>query len=290
MASLSDVLSPDHLPAMPAALAQAIPLVLDPESELSELERVIRTDEVLTTAVLRRANSSMYGVPGQEFDLRRSIARLGRYPLQRCILQQQCSQMLSGSNVAFDLQRGAMWRSALAGALAAETIAREYLPGEVPLAFMCGLVRDIGKLALNVTFGSDYLPLTAAHYRTGRSFVEIEMDAFGFDHALIGSALARQWGLPERVADAIEWHHAPPPPGPTHDPLYDVVHAADMICLWAGTGLGIDGMDYQLAPHVRDSFNLNRQSVEELIAAVWSKLTDEEEALGLSSEQQGAAA
>lgn len=290
MASLSDILSPDRLPAMPAAMARVLPMVLDHESDLLDLENVIRTDEALTAAVLRMANSAMYGVSGQQFDLRRSIARMGRYPLQRCVLQQQTSQLLAGDNDAFGLQRGATWRSSLAGAIAAEELAREHSPDDVPLAFVCGLMRDIGKLALNVTFGKDYLSLTAAHHCAGRSFVEVELDALGFDHALIGAALARQWCLPERIAAAIEWHHAPPAPGPAHDPLYDIVHAADMICLWAGPGLGIDGLDYRLAEHVRENLNLTRRSVEHLIAVVWQKMTDEEQALGTSGEQQGAAA
>ncbi len=277
MASMSDILTMDRLPAMPAAMARAIPLLMEPDSELRELEKVIRQDEALAAAVLRLANSARYGAPGQHFDLRRAVARLGRGPLRRCILAQQMSGAVSGDNAAFGLERGAMWRSALGGAIAAEELARRHSPEDSALAFVCGLFRDIGKLAMNVHYGGGYFALVSAHERTGGSFIEAERAAHGFDHAQVGAALARRWSLPERIAKSIELHHAPPSSAPEHDLLFDIVHAADVTCLWAGLGVGVDGLEYRLAEHVRTGLKLDRRSAERDIAMVWVALGEAEE-------------
>lgn len=289
MANLNDVLVIENLPAMPATMARLMPLLLDPESGWSEIEKVVRQDEALTVSVLRLANSVRYGAPGRQFDLRSSMSRLGRETLWRQALQQQVSGVLSGAVAAMGLRRGEMWRSALGGAIAAEALATEHGTGDAGLAFTCGLLRDIGMLALDAKYGSSYFDMVTSHGFEGCAFVEAEHEALGFDHAQVGAALARRWRLPERVARAIERHHEPPPPGARHDILFDIVHAADTIARWAGLGVGLDGMDYRLAEHVRTGLKLDRHSAEREIVLVWEKLREAEEMAGAES-RQGAAA
>lgn len=290
MASMNDILSMPRLPAMPATLARAIPILLDPASDWAALERIVRQDAALTAAILRLANSALFGTPGKQFDLRPAMTRLGRDALRRFLLEQQISSVVDGDNIAFGLQRGALWRSSLAGALAAEELARQHAFDQPALAFVAALLRDIGKLALNVRYGESYTPLIARHAKFGLSHAQAERAALGFDHAQLGAALARKWNLPGRVADAIEFHHEPPPPGPRHDPLFDLVHAADAIARWAGVGIGNDGLDYALADHVRQRLQLDRKTTEADIALVWHHLCAAEESLASAARTQGAAA
>jgi HDOD domain len=165
MAGMNDILTMDRLPAMPAAMAKAVPLLLDPETPWEALEKVIRQDESMTSSVLRLANSATYGSPGKQFDLRRAMSRLGRDALRRCVIGQHVSGVVAGDNAAFGLQRGALWRSSLGGAIAAEELARRFAPDDASLAFVCGLLRDIGKLALNVHFGAHYYARAARSSR-----------------------------------------------------------------------------------------------------------------------------
>lgn len=285
MASLNDVLKMPHLPALSAVLAKAIPMLLDPDSKWDDLERVLRQDEALTAALLRMANSARYGSAGTYSDLRRAMMRLGRDAVRKCVVEQQVSGVLEGGNAAFGLQRGAMWRSSLGGAIAAESLSRQHAPSETSISFVCALLRDVGKLALSAKFGEGYQAAVAKHAIEGRSFSEAERAAFGFDHAEVGGALARKWKLPERIALAIEAHHTPPPVGARHDTLFDIIHAADVICLWAGLGVGTDGLEYRLAPHVRESLGLDRRSAEREIALVWVKLGEAEEDLVVTRKQ-----
>lgn len=288
MAELNEVLAMDRLPAAPAALARAVPLLLDPGSDWSALEKVIGQDEAMTASVLRLANSAHFGGAGAFSDLRRAMVRLGRDTLRRCVLGQQVSCLVGGENAAYGLERGSLWRSSLGGAILAEDLAQRHGFPDAALAFTCGLLRDIGKLALNTVYGDRYTPLITQHLSRGVPFVEAETRALGFDHALVGGMLARRWGFPERVAAAISHHHAPPAPGPGHDVLFDLTHAADTIGRWAGLGVGHDGLDYPLAEHVRSSLRLDRRSVEREIALVWGRLVEAEGGPGVT--KQGAVA
>jgi putative nucleotidyltransferase with HDIG domain len=276
MASMNEVISIDRLPAMPVTLARALPILLDPKGGWDELERVVRQDQALTGFILRLANSARYGSPGRQFDLRSSMSRLGRDTLRWAVLQQQVSSLVMGENAAYGLCRGEMWRSSLAGAFAAEELARLHAANDVSLAFVCGLLRDIGKLALDAAYGGGYQAALAGQGGPERSFIDAERAALGFDHAQVGGALARKWNLPERIAVVVESHHLPPPLGSGHDVLCDVVHAADAVCRWAGLGVGDDGMEYTLATHVRVGMGLNRPTVERLVALVHERLTEAE--------------
>lgn len=290
MVSINDIVKAgDRMVAMPASVGRVTSMLATGNTDAQELAEIIRSDEVLTAAVLRRANSVAFGSTGWVFDLRQSIVRLGSRNLTRVIMEQKASDVFGQGGKAFGLARGALWRSAVGGALGAEFIARRVAPGEAGLAYVAGLLRDIGKIALEAYFGDRYLLLLAPHTDATRTFVECERLALGFDHAEVGQAMGVQWGLPQRLCDAIRFHHDPPAEGDGRDVLFDLVHAADAVCLWAGLAVGHDGLAYNLAPHVRDSLGLTRQEAELEIAHVWTEVKNIEEGLNAPTAQERSA-
>ncbi|HEX8053141.1 MAG TPA: HDOD domain-containing protein, partial [Thermoleophilaceae bacterium] len=67
------------------------------------------------------------------------------------------------------------------------------------------LLHDAGKLALAQSEPGYNL----VSDRPPSERLERERAAHGTDHAAVGAELARRWGLPERLAAAIEAHHSP---------------------------------------------------------------------------------
>ncbi|TVQ51738.1 MAG: HDOD domain-containing protein [Phycisphaerales bacterium] len=267
MATLNDILSQcESLPVLPSTVARLTSMLNRADVEVSEIHEIVRTDDALSMTIMRYANSAQYGAKNRVFNLQESLARLGRRHLMQIVLQQQVADLFLDAGEAYGMHRGALWRSAQGGALAAECIARDHGFDDPDLAFVCGLLRDVGKLVLDKHYGSEYMTLVSEHLNTQTSFIEAERAALGFNHAELGAELAVRWGLPVRIVAAIRFHHAPPPPDSDDDDLFSIVHAADMICLWAGLGLGHDGLQYRLADHVRLKLNLSRDVVERFIA------------------------
>ena len=275
MVAVANILeSIESLPALPVAVTRITAMLSSGQADLKEIEKIARHDEALSMAILRWANSARYGRPGRVFDLGESIVRLGGKTLLKIVLQQKVANLFKDAGSAYGLQRGALWRGAVGGAIAAEETARKHSFKDWELCFLCGLLRDVGKLAMESFYGGEYTTLISAHLTPGRSFVECERAAFGTDHAHVGAELALRWRLPARIADAIRHHHEPPAEEPEHDQLFDIVHAADMICLWAGLAIGVDGMQYKLAPHVRKGLNLDRKEAEMDIMITWGRLRE----------------
>jgi DNA-binding CsgD family transcriptional regulator/HD-like signal output (HDOD) protein len=70
--------------------------------------------------------------------------------------------------------------------------------------------------------------------RTPEDRVQSERRELGVDHAVVGGVLARRWGLPSRLASAIERHHVDEAPTEAA-----IVRLADMLAHY-GHGMAVD--------------------------------------------------
>lgn len=275
MVSINDILKDvQSLPALPGTALRVIMMLSGSDVDLDEVKEIVRLDEAITIVVLRNANSVAYGIPGKTFSLEESIVRLGTKRLLKIALEQQVSRVMTGAGVSYGLRRGSLWRGSLGGALAAEELAEEINFGDVELCFVCALLRDIGKLAFDAFFGPDRILECASNMKPGMSFLETERELLGVDHAELGGALAEHWDLPERIANAIRFHHEPPLEDERHDELYDVVHAGDVMALWMGLAIGHDGLQYHLAGHVKNGILGSREHAERIMMNTWIRLND----------------
>src|SRR5690606_4990468 len=84
-------------------------------------------------------------------------------------------------------------------------------------AFTGGLFQDMGMLAMATALGERY----AASVTGGRHchLPPKEHEAFGFDHAAAGGALAERWRLPAQTAECVRRHHDPESAAPEHRPV-----------------------------------------------------------------------
>src|ERR1700744_2670527 len=85
------------------------------------------------------------------------------------------------------------------------------------------LLHDIGRLVIS-RLHPGYKVYFDAASRTPEQRLRDEREQLGIDHSLVGGVLARRWNLPQRLAVAIERHHAEDAEG-----LAAMVGAADMV-------------------------------------------------------------
>jgi HD-like signal output (HDOD) protein/GGDEF domain-containing protein len=93
-------------------------------------------------------------------------------------------------------------RRAVAGAVAARSLARRGAIGSEDDAFLSGLLVGIGQLALALALPDVYGPLLD---RTDGELptAELERRELGFDHGAVEGQLLRQWGLSEVLCAAV---------------------------------------------------------------------------------------
>src|SRR5690606_2137289 len=108
--------------------------------------------------------------------------------------------------------RTGLWGHMLAVATAAEPLAaslkdRAPRPDE---AFVCGLLQDLGKLALDHVMPRSYARCVELAEMNQADIAQVERRVLGLDHHTAGKRLAEQWGLAPVIVNTIWLHgHAP---------------------------------------------------------------------------------
>ncbi|WP_428420886.1 HDOD domain-containing protein [Methylibium sp.] len=184
------------LPACPQILVQLSMLMHDEDANLQSIAGLIETDMALASAVVRSVNSALFGL------LRRveSVPEAVRYLGTREV-----------SALTFEIGlRGAFPPSPLLTALWARAGRRGLAMGRAApsldidpwLAHTVGLFAESGQAALVAHDAPGYEALVAA---TSDSLAQLdaEVAAYGLNHAALGAALCRAWGLAGDVAAGV---------------------------------------------------------------------------------------
>jgi diguanylate cyclase (GGDEF)-like protein len=181
----------------------------NPEVTLGEVAKVITLDPALAVKLLRMANSPLYARHRKTENLRQAITLFGVEGTITLALSFSIISNLKGrSDHRFDYDF--FWRRSLAVAACAQTLGERIgVPGKEDL-FLCGLLQDIGMLALAKAMPDLYqaTAMQGGHDAT----VDHERARLGLDHAEIGAWLLQRWNFPEELRLIICGSHDPATP------------------------------------------------------------------------------
>jgi len=238
---------------------------------MRQLAKVIRSDAVFSSQVLRLANSALFHCSDRISSLSRALSTLGLERLEGLAVTVATSNYVKKALGIEELRR--CWRHTLACAILCRELARAAsLSGE--LGYMLGLLHDIGRLGLLVTYPNDYAQMLREADRDPQSLLDKEQQLFGMDHCEAGRTLAQLWNLPEEFPLILGRHHDPPS-GTSLDMLAvvyygcrlaDVLGFAVLKPLKTAT---VDEIQAALPPQVAGRFTA---SVEELTEMVEQKI------------------
>jgi HD-like signal output (HDOD) protein len=196
----------DELPTLPSIVYELSRVINDPMSSTSDVEKIMANDQSLTTKVLRLANSAYYAIPGGVSNLQRAIAYIGYDTIHQLVLSASIIKALDAKTTgAFDLNQ--FWKHSLGVAMASETVARVVGYKTPADLFTCGLVHDMGKVAIYILAPEIFGETTAVAKEKGLSLLEAE-EALGMPkHTHIGGQLAAKWRLPYQIQATTALHH-----------------------------------------------------------------------------------
>lgn len=185
----------------------------------------ISQDQALVTRVLRLANSSFYGLPSHVDSLKDAVMILGFRTVRAVAVAVSLTDCFTSRKVAgFDTQ--VFWRHCAATGMAAREIA-SIVRRPTDVAFTAGVIHDMGILALLWLYPQAMEAVFAASREQRLPLITAERETLGIDHCQAGAALARHWGLPSSLVDAISHHEEPAPAAA--ESLADIVHLANVI-------------------------------------------------------------
>ena len=213
--SLEDILNgAADLAALPQVVMRVMDLTLDPKATATDLEKIIALDQALAAKMLALANSSYYGLPRRISTLREAVVFLGFKTLRNMAMTITTFNLFLGRSDTPALARRALWRHSVDTAQCARVITALLPPATqdavgVDQAYTCGLLHDVGKMALDRSRHALFVSMTEIARTHHVRFSKIESEVLPFTHGQIGASLAARWNLPPMLCEAIAFHHTP---------------------------------------------------------------------------------
>jgi putative nucleotidyltransferase with HDIG domain len=174
--------------------------------ETCRLIELIRADASLSSELLRRANSPLYGLRARIASVQHAVVILGLDRVKKVALTAGLGAYLKTALKVELLRR--CWRHSLACGILCEELARGCALS-ADQAYTAGLLHDIGRLALLVKHPEAYAGLLEVIQENGLHPLDSERDLFDVDHCQAGAWLARHWDFPAELAEVAALHHQP---------------------------------------------------------------------------------
>lgn len=223
-----------RLPSSVQALGSILEILHDPQASARAVAQAINRDAAMAALLLDLSNSSLYGYAGACQTIEQALLRLGLDTVRTAIVTAALKQFADRLNRPDPIFMQRFWRRSLLFAHCAEALARLVGYGKPDIAYLCGLIGDLGQAILLDLHGTRYLEGWRS-CDTDRALLAFERASFGQDHAAICAGLMEDWHLSSFACDAVRYRHEPGDRLPDAHILTKIVHLANGLSLPAAT-------------------------------------------------------
>ncbi len=240
----------NELPPLPNVLVKVLQLTETSDAgTVSEIEVLIRSDQAISSKLLRVVNSAYFGLSGQVSSVSQAVVILGYQQVRNLVLSVSMLSSFSAVGAKGKAAQQTMWEIAFGTASAAQLIAKKKRldSKEQEMAFMGGLMQNVGGLFMLSTIARSYLSVMEEVENSGALLIDIERLRLDATHSEIGGILMEKWKLPSELFDIVTNHEEPgnaPPFAPTY-----AVHIGDRLATAAAKNDGeIDMTNLKIDP------------------------------------------
>ncbi len=252
------------------AVIKVLNVLNDPNTDAEEIKDAILLDPALTADVLRISNSAFFAFRQKITSIKHAVVLLGRKILKKIVFTVQMKGILNKKLKGYPQTEHTLWEHSLVAAVSAELIAEKLKYKNKELAYIGGLLHDIGKIILDQYVKNAFEEITKK-LAEGMDLLNIEKEMFGYNHAEIGGIIAENWQLPLPIKESIAFHHYPT------EATQEVIIAL-IVYLANNLATFISPVGFHSTPQVEsqllNEIGLNEADLEEIMVNVIAKKED----------------
>jgi putative nucleotidyltransferase with HDIG domain len=241
----------EKLPNFPETLIKLQERLNQPDLSITHIAAMVKRDVGFAAAVLKTANSAAFMKLKKVTDLSEAITYIGLRGLKALLLYHGMETLFGKKYSHF---RGVMEHSHQVAAIAGK-LAKKFLPKQIELAYVGGLLHDMGQMII-LDHPDAFMKKIGEFHKAGAiSTWCFENLAFGLDHAELGALVAGRWNFPTELESIIRYHHDLSRCPIDELPLTQIVYFADAAARIANG----EYPAYLLDPEVLERFNLKSE-------------------------------
>lgn len=197
-----------NLPAAPRILAQLGHLLLDPNSDLSDVIALLKHDTGLTARVIRVSNSAVYGGGTRAACLEEALMRVGFNEVYRLVGLAAVAQISDDALRNYGVSGARFRENSLFAAFVMEVLAPRF-DVDPRAAYTAGLLRSTGKIAIDRLAPGPVYARSYSAAGKSRPIDEWETELVGIDNCMAAATVLEEWKFPVATVKAIRDHYRP---------------------------------------------------------------------------------
>ena len=241
------------IPAVPVVMERLTAICRDPSATARDLAKVIQMDSNLASKILKRVNSSFYGLSAQVKTITHAVVILGFHEIKHMALTFPLASLFKAKQ-SKGLDITALWEWMLTVACVARALSYHISHPVPEQVFVSTILGKTGMLVMSNELGADYRDAVAPILKT-EQVPYVEKTRFEVSHVQIGWILARQWKFPDELLDAIAYQYNPTPRVGFKREA-GLIYAARRIVLAAEDGTALEQTLGEFPPEVTEGFAL----------------------------------
>ena len=173
----------------------------DPDLQL--IEKLIVSDQSLTSTVLKVSNSSFFKGLSEVSTIHQAIVRLGINEVSSIVTLVTQEGNFNSKDPNGQAKMRKLWQHSLGCAMGASWIAKQCgMSGISHEVFLAALLHDVGKLLILKVIDE-----LKSSNEIAQVSDEVLNEAMAGLHVSLGHSLMNKWNLPEKYADVARYHH-----------------------------------------------------------------------------------
>jgi putative nucleotidyltransferase with HDIG domain len=195
------------LPSVPRVFAELRTALVDPETSIDHVVKIVEQDVAICAKVLQLVNSAFFGVTREVSDIRTAVSYLGTSILQNLVLSLEAFRSFEPKKPVQGFSLDLFHRHAQHAAKIAAAITEDRKVTSVAVG--AALLHDIGMLVIAERAPEHFARSLSGACQEKVPLFVIEEQLIGVSHAEVGAYLLSLWGLPAPMVEAVAHHHHP---------------------------------------------------------------------------------
>lgn len=241
--------------ALPEGYLRVKELMDSDTASLDEIADVILLDPVLTSKLLKLANSAIYSLPYQVESVSKALLVLGKTQVYNLVLSigiaSACSKV---DTSAIDLER--FWEQSINAALIGKFLAQQCQLKPTDRYYVAGLLHNIGEMVV-LNYDAEQASRCQNYNAESRPW-QLQQAELGFTYAECGAELLQLWQLPDSIVEPVALQHSLK--FDQRNPSQLIIHLAVRLAL-ANQHPDIYSTRQLVDPFVLELLNLTQQDI-----------------------------